>query len=107
MAGVGGGDAAGFAAPAHHGCAGGEAAFENLIPADQTSAPLSQKHIHLFDEPALEFVFILESQRLDAGLGARVVFPGLFGDFVAADVNEFGGEQVQHFEQDILEEFEG
>lgn len=51
-------------------------------------------------------MLIFEAEFFDFLLLVRVVLPLVFGAFVAADVNELGGEDVHDFGEDIFAELD-
>ena len=53
------------------------------------------------DEPALQFLLILQAFALHERLAIRAVLPSFLRHFVAADVNVFSGKQLRHFRQHI------
>ena len=59
---------AAHAPPTHHRGLGRQAAFEDLVPADQSPALGGQVVFDLANEIALQLVFILEALGLDPGL---------------------------------------
>ena len=52
-------------------------------------------------------MFIRKPHRFDAGLTLWARFPTVLWALIAADMNELGGEQVNHLREHVLEEFEG
>jgi len=103
--GLGGGDAALCAPPGHDRRLGGEAALEDLVPAEE-AAPLGDED--LFDAPheiALELVLVLETLGLHPGLALRAALPLGLIDLVAADMDERPWEEADDLRQDILQEF--
>ena len=105
---VGGGEAsAGHALPGGDGGAGGEAALEDFVPADEAVVAGFEELFDAFDEVALEFVFVLEAFSFHAGLAVGTGFPAVLGAFVAADVNVGTGEEVADFIEDVFDEGEG
>ena len=55
----------------------------------------------------LEFVFVLEVEVGEELLAEGGGFPAVFGNFVAADVDVGGGEEVADFVEGVVEEGEG
>src|SRR5262249_31052272 len=101
--GLRGGDAASDPAPRHHGGARREPALEDLVPADQPPPLRGQIRIELLDEPALQFLLVLQAGRSHALPGARVALPWQLGNLVAADMDELAREQLEHLIEHILE----
>ncbi len=99
-------DSAGSAAPGHDGRTRGNAALEDFVPADQPASARVEEPADARDEPALERRLVCETELADARLHARRRPPAVLDRLVAAHVDEFAGEQVDHFVEDVLEEYE-
>src|SRR5699024_6659456 len=106
VAGTGGGDTPFFPAPGHHGRPRGESSFEDLVPADQTTATRGQVRVELADEPALQFVLVGQPLLLDPFLGGVTVLPLGLGAFVPTHVDVGAGEQLDDFVEDVLVELQ-
>src|SRR6185437_2437500 len=89
----GGIDTAFFAAPAHDRGVGGDTAFEDLVPADDAFAFAVDVFLHALDEPALQLVFVLETELFHPLLTFGAGLPAILGTFVAADVNIRSGKE--------------
>ena len=99
-------DAAGGAAPGHDGRARGNAALEDLVPADQPASARVEEPADARDEPALQRRLVREPELADARLHARRRLPTVLDGLVAAHVDELAGEQADHLVEDVLEEHE-
>jgi hypothetical protein len=89
----GGGDRPLDAAPGHHRGVGGEAAFEDLVPADHPAAAAVDVLLDPLDEPALQAVLVLDAQGLDLGLDLGAGLPLVLDRLVAADVDVLDGNR--------------
>ena len=111
VAGLGGGDPARVAAPGGDGGArSGEAALQDLVPADEPAAAGGEPAVEVPDEPGLQLVLVRQAQLPDAGLGGRGRLPLVLGALVAADVDERRGggrEEVEDLLEDALVEAQG
>ena len=101
---VGGVDPALFAAPRHDRGGGGQAAFQDLVPADQAAALGLEVGAELFDHPALQGVFGLDAQRLHLRLHLGAAFPLVLDRFVAAEVDVSAGEDRHQLVEHVLDE---
>src|SRR5690554_1604200 len=78
-------DAALHAAPRRHRSVGSQLAFKDLIPADDTTAPVIKEFLHAGSDVALQVVFssmsvvIGQSQLFDTCLAMGALFPACFG----------------------------
>ena len=61
-------------------------------------------YVHLPDEPALQFVFVLQPELLDPRLDARTGAPLCLHGLVAADVNPRPRKQREHLAEHVLHE---
>jgi len=97
-------DAAGEASPGHDGGVGGEATFEDFVPADEAFAVAVDDFFAAFDEVALEFVFVLEFFFFFESLTAWALGPEAFVGFVAAHVDVLAWEELGDFAEDVVEQ---
>ena len=100
-------DAAGFATPRHDCCAAGQAALQNLVPADQAAAAGAQKRVHAADQPTLQFVLVLQPFLPHPRLAPRAFAPPCFRAFVPTDMNEWRGEKGQNLLHDLFQKRQG
>src|SRR6185437_9317924 len=98
--------AAVFTAPAHDGGVGGDASFEDLVPADDAFALRVEIFFDALDEVALKLIFGLQAELFHTRLAFRVVFPAFLGAFVTADMDVFAGKEGHDLVEDVFEEFE-
>ena len=101
---VGGVDPALFAAPRHDRGGGGQAALQDLVPADQAAALGLKVGAELFDHPALQRVFGLDAQRLHLRLHLGAAFPLILDRLVAAEVDIGAGEDRHQLVEHVLDE---
>ena len=95
------------APPAHDGSVGGEAAFQDLVPAQQLSAVGVDKALDAFDQIALEFFYVGQSFGLHPGLAVRAFLPVVFVGLVSSHVDVRGREELYHFFQYAFQQFKG
>src|SRR5258707_3013161 len=101
----GGSDPAFGFVPAHHRRSWSKTPFQNFIPSNNSSALGGHEFVDPPDEITLQFVFILETFGLDAGLTIGARLPPILRAFIAADVDEGARKQVHYFGQHILNKF--
>src|ERR1035437_856085 len=99
---LGGGDAALYAAPRHHGRAWSQAALKDLVPADRPAALLRNEPRHPFDKVTLQFVLVFEPFGLHPGMAPRTLLPRLFRHLIPAKVDEFRREQTDYLGKNVL-----
>ena len=99
-------DAATGPAPRHDGSVLRYAAFENLVPADQTAAAVTEPFLDPADQITLQFGLVPQPLPTDTFLTERTRFPAFARRFIPADVNIFRRKEFENFGQHILQESE-
>ena len=100
---VGGIDRALLATPRHHRGGRRQAAFEDLVPADQPPPLAREIAAERVDHPALQRILVLETERLHLRLDARRALPLILDRFVATEMDEAAGEDGDQFVEHILD----
>ncbi len=90
--------------PRGHGRLGGQAAREDVVPAQDTAAMRLQEGFDPLGEAALQGVLVGEAQRLDLGLDRRGGLPLVLHRLVAADGDVAAGKELHHLAEHVLEE---
>src|SRR5205807_7409033 len=76
-------------------------AFQDLIPPDECSAMRSKELTDLRREPALQLVFAVDPELLNARLCDGTRLPFILDRFVTAGVDVVTGEECHHFGQHV------
>ena len=103
-------DAACCSTPAHNHRALADVALQNLVPADDAATTSLHHLLHAVHHVALQVVLrsaatrSAQSQLLNLRLTLGTLLPAGFRTFVAADVDDFGREDIHHFVEHIFEE---
>ena len=95
------------AAPGHHRCIAGQAAFQDFIPADQLATARGKKFLHARGQVGLHGGLVGHTEFMHALLHARGRLPLVLYRLVAADMNVLAWKQRHHFGQYVLKEDKG
>ena len=90
--------------PGHHGRVRCQAAFQNLIPADDPFSVFHGKAFHPLDHITLQFFHRIESFRLHPRPAIRAAGPIVLSGLVAADMDIRAGKQVENLQQHLFQE---
>ena len=106
-------DASFGSSPTHDDGRLGDVAFEDLVPADDTTATGFHHLGHAVHHIALEIILLgktlvaLDAQFLDLLLALGALLPANLGAFVATDMDVGRGEEVHHLVEHILDKQHG
>ena len=103
----GGLDAAFGTAPRHHGGVGGQAAFQDFVPAQQGAAVFVEEALDAGDQITLQLFRRVQPFLLHPLLAEPAVGPVALRGLIAADMDVLRRENIHDFEQDRFQELEG
>ena len=94
-------------APGLNGGMGGNAGFQDFVPADDATSPGPGVGIDVADQITLEFMDVLHAFLPHLFLAVDAVFPVIHDGLIAADMDKLRGEEVKYLVQDAFQETEG
>ena len=92
--------------PRHDRGVRGQAALQDLVPANQPTSMGIQELFDTADQVALEFLHAVQALLLHPALAVRTVVPVPLPGLVAADMDILRGKQVHHLGEHVLHQFE-